>query len=84
MVSLPCQVGEHGGQALSQAASDEAPHLARDGGELNRTVGRMMVARTVRIGLSPITRRRTLAELRVRLLAASIHSVTGEVRPVCE
>ena len=54
--------------AASSAACDEAPHLARDGGELNRTVGRMMLARTVRMGLSPITRRRTLAELRVRVI----------------
>lgn len=58
--------GELRGHAASSAACDEAPHLARDGGELNRTVGRMMLARTVRMGLSPITRRRTLAELRVR------------------
>ena len=51
--------------AASLAVCDEAPHLARDGGELNRAVGRMMLARTARIGLSPITRRRTLSELRV-------------------
>lgn len=49
-------------------ACDEAPHLARTGGELNLAVGQMLLERTSRVGLSPVTRRRTLHELNVRLL----------------
>ena len=47
-------------------ACDEAPHLARTGGELNLAVGQMLLERTSRVSLSPVTRRRTLHELNVR------------------
>lgn len=66
---------------LGAAVSSDAPELARSSGPLNAAAAQVLAARGRRVSPVPVTRLRTLTELKVRLWGGGAASSEGSKAP---